>query len=114
MATSDGRSVLEGITAVWPGYLVVLPLKEEAITEGGLLKPEKFIRNLPMGRVVAQGSFPQDPVRFGDWEPGDLLGDIVVYPDFAGTAMNLRGTLYLILEYSDVWGVIDEDVIERS
>jgi len=101
--------VLKGVREVWPGYLIVQPLKEDPVTEGGLVKPERFLRNLPRGRVVAQGAFPSDPVRFGDWSPGDLLGQIVLYPDYAGTSMHMGGNLYLILDYSDVWGVLEPE-----
>lgn len=55
--------------------------------------------------MCGQGQFPTDPVRFGTWTPGNLLGRKVLYPAFAGETVLLGDDEFKLLSYDDIYAM---------
>ena len=76
--------------------LLVKTVEEAKTTASGIIIPDNAKEKPNRAEVVAVGS-----------EVKDLnVGDTVVYGKYSGTELSLEGTSYMVLELTDVLGVI--------
>lgn len=82
--------------------VIVKPKEEsEARTPSGLVIPDTAKEKPQLGEVLAVGPGERD--EDGDRIPVDVkVGDLVVYPKFAGTEIKVEGEEYLILGSRDL------------
>ncbi len=82
--------------------VIVKPKEEsEARTPSGLVIPDTAKEKPQLGEVLAVGPGERD--EDGDRIPVDVnVGDLVVYPKFAGTEIKFEGEEYLILGSRDL------------
>lgn len=81
--------------------VIVKPVEREEVSAGGIVLPDSAQEKPQEGEVVAVG-----PGRTGD--DGNRIavdaqvGDIVVYPRFAGNELKDEGQDYLVLRESEI------------
>jgi len=81
------------------GNRVLIERKEQTNqTASGLYIPDSAKEKPLNGKVIAVG---KDAIEAGINE-----GDIVVFPKFGGTEVNIDGTDYLIMSSDDILGVM--------
>ena len=85
--------------------VVVEPLKEE--TKGGIILPATADREKPeKGKVIAMG--PGKLMESGTRAPMDIkVGDTVIFKKYSPDEIKVDGKEYLILEESDIMGIIE-------
>jgi chaperonin GroES len=76
--------------------LLVKAVEESNTTASGIIIPDNAKEKPNRAEVVAIGSEVEDV----------KVGDNVVYGKYAGTELVLEGSEYMVLELSDVLGVI--------
>jgi chaperonin GroES len=76
--------------------LLVKAVEESNTTASGIIIPDNAKEKPNRAEVVAIGSEVEDV----------KVGDSVVYGKYAGTELVLEGSEYMVLELSDVLGVI--------
>ena len=81
--------------------VLVLPNPAEEVTAGGLIIPDTAKEKPLAGKVIAAGPGTAE-VKMEVKE-----GDQVLYGKYAGTAISLEGTSYLILKQSEILAVIE-------
>jgi len=86
--------------------VLIKPIEGESMTESGLYLPESAKEKPVKGKVVATG-------------PGKLMdngkraqlsvrkGDVVVYSQWAGTEVEIKGDKHLIMKETELLGVIE-------
>ena len=80
-------------------------IEEDSISKGGLYIPEQAKDKPQRGRVIAKGKGKY--LKDNSLQPIDCeLGDVVLYHKYAGADIELNGTKHLILEESDILGVL--------
>ena len=80
--------------------VLVKPAAAEEKTIGGIIIPDSAKEKPLKGEVMAEGNGTKD-------EPMVLkAGDTVLYGKYAGTEIEIDGTLYLIMRQSDVLATI--------
>jgi chaperonin GroES len=86
--------------------IVVSPKEVETKTAGGIVIPDTSDKDKPMqGTVLAIGN--------GKYIDGKItplqvkVGDKVLFGKYAGTAIKLEGTEFLVMREEDVMGVIE-------
>lgn len=73
-------------------------------TAGGIIIPGTVSERPNRGRVLAKG--PGKRLKKGQLRPLDVsVGDVVLYPEFAGTQVTLDGQELLILREEEVLGI---------
>lgn len=73
-------------------------------TAGGIIIPGNAAQRPNRGRVLAAGRGKRN--KKGQVRPLDVnVGDMVLYPEFSGTAITLNGEEFLILREEEVLGV---------
>jgi chaperonin GroES len=86
--------------------VLVKPVEEEMVTEGGIYLPETAKERPMRGTVVAVG--PGKRLDNGKRaEMSIKTGDTVVYGKYAGSEIEIKGEEHLILRESEVLGVFD-------
>jgi chaperonin GroES len=86
-------------------YILVKPVDVPDTTPSGLALPETALDKPNMGTVqaVGKGQFTQN----GDILPVNVnVGDIILFPKFAGTDVKLNKERYLIMRDTDIFGVV--------
>lgn len=85
--------------------VVIKPLERETVTPSGIHIPDYVAKAKPtQGTVVAVG-------------PGDLdgatripvsvvVGDVVLYPEYAGAEVEIEGATYLLMRDSELYGIL--------
>jgi len=87
--------------------VLVKPVEEEMVTEGGIYLPETAKERPMRGTVVAVG--PGKRLDNGKRaEMSIKKGDTVVYGKYAGSEIEIKGDEHLILRESEVLGVFDK------
>lgn len=87
--------------------VLVKPLEESMVTEGGIYLPETAKERPMRGTVVAVGAGKRlDNGKRG--EMGVKKGDTVVYGKYAGSEIEIKGEEHLILRESEILGVFDK------
>ncbi|MEG0947845.1 MAG: co-chaperone GroES [Bacteroidales bacterium] len=80
--------------------VLVKPAPAEERTLGGIIIPDSAKEKPLKGEVVAVGTGTKDE---------DMIvkpGDQVLYGKYAGTELDLDGTIYLIMRQSDILAII--------
>lgn len=80
--------------------VLILPAPAEEKTIGGIIIPDTAKEKPLKGEVVAvgQGTKDEDMVL--------KVGDTVLYGKYAGTELEVDGTIYLIMRQSDVVAIM--------
>ena len=87
--------------------VLVKPVEEDMVTEGGIYLPETAKERPMRGTVVAVG--PGKRLDNGKRaEMSIRKGDTVVYGKYAGSEIEIKGAEHLILRETEVLGVFDK------
>jgi len=85
--------------------IVVEPLKQEDVTESGIVLPENAKEKPMKGTVLAVGN---GRLEKGQRIPVDVgAGDVVLYNKYAGTEVKYDGKELLIMRESDILAVLE-------
>ena len=86
--------------------LVVRRLEEETTTAGGIVLPDSAAEKPSQGEVLAIG--PGKTLDNGEVKPVDVkVGDKVIFGQYGGSTVKLDGEELLILNESEVFGVLE-------
>ena len=86
--------------------LVVRRLEEETTTAGGIVLPDSAAEKPSQGEVLAIG--PGKLLDNGDVRPLDVkVGDKVIFGQYGGSTVKLEGEELLILNESEIFGVLE-------
>ena len=86
--------------------VVVRRTEEETKSAGGIVIPDSATEKPSQGEVVAVG--PGKKSESGDVTPVDLsVGDKILFGQYAGSTVKLDGEELLIMNESEVFGVIE-------
>ena len=80
--------------------MLVKPTAAEEVTVGGIIIPDSAKEKPLKGEIVAVGTGTKDE------EMVVKPGDNVLYGKYAGTELDLDGTIYLIMRQSDILAII--------
>lgn len=80
--------------------VLVKPAPAEEITVGGIIIPDSAKEKPLKGEVIAVGNGTKDEEMIV--KPGDK----VLYGKYAGTEIDLEGTVYLMMRQSDLLAII--------
>jgi chaperonin GroES len=84
--------------------IVVRPGKEEEVTKGGIVLPDTAKKKPREGEVLAVG--PGKILENGERAPMEVsVGDIVIYSEYGGTAIEIGDDEYVILDEGSVLAV---------
>jgi len=87
--------------------VLVQPIEEDMVTDGGIYLPETAKERPMRGKVVAVG--PGKRLDNGKRaELGVRKGDTVVYGKYAGSEVEIKGDEHLILRESEILGVFEK------
>ena len=87
--------------------VLVLRIKEEEKTTGGIIIPDTAKEKPQEGRVVAVG--PGKPDKDGKRISLDIkAGDRVLFGKYSGTEIKIDGVEHLIMKEEDILGIIDK------
>jgi len=87
--------------------VLVEPVKEEEKTKSGIIIPDTAKEKPQQGVVIAVGPGKRD--EKGNLIPMDVKkGDKVLYGKYAGNEIKINGKDYIILDQSDIYGIIEE------
>jgi chaperonin GroES len=93
--------------------VVVKRIEAEEKSAGGIIIPDTAKEKPSQGEVIAVGPGGRD--ENGKLIPMDLkAGDRVLFGKWSGTEVKLDGEELLIMEESDIMGVLDEPVSKRK
>jgi len=93
--------------------VVVRRNDEETKTKGGVLIPDSATEKPQTGEVLAVGPGGRDET--GKVTPVDVsVGDTVIFGKWAGTEIKIEDENLLILNESDIMGVLSEVATEAS
>lgn len=86
-------------------HVIVTRASAAEKSTGGIIIPEKAKDKPKEGKVVAVG--PGKVLEDGKRQEMQLkVGDRVLFSSYAGTEVKINGEEYLVMEESDVFGVI--------
>jgi chaperonin GroES len=86
--------------------LVVRRLEEETTSAGGIVLPDSATEKPSQGEVLAIG--PGKTLDNGDVKPVDVkVGDKVIFGQYGGSTVKLDGEELLILNESEIFGVLE-------
>ena len=92
--------------------VVVRRVDAEEKTKGGIIIPDTAKEKPQQGEIVAAGPGARD--ESGKLQPLDVkVGDRVLFGKWSGTEVRIDGEDLLIMNESDIMGVIDETVALR-
>ena len=93
--------------------VVLERIDAEAKTAGGIIVPDTAQEKPQQGEVIAVGPGTRDDS--GKLIPLDLkVGDRVLFGKWSGTEVKIDGAEYLIMQESDIMGVLTEQVARRK
>jgi len=85
--------------------ILVLPQAKKEVTKSGLYIPETSMDKPNQGTIVAAGEGAR--TERGDIIPMKVsVGDVVIFPKFAGTELQLADVKYLVMRETDLFGKI--------
>ena len=85
--------------------VVVQRTESEQKTAGGIIIPDTAKEKPMEGKVIAAGAGARDET--GKVQPLDVkAGDLVLFGKWSGTEVKIDGQEYLIMEESDIRGVV--------
>lgn len=85
--------------------IVISPEKMSEVTAGGIIIPGSRDERPNRGTVLAKG--PGRRSKKGVIRPLDVnVGDRVLFPEFAGTKIQIDGDEFLILREEDLLGIV--------
>ncbi len=86
--------------------ILVRPLEEEEVKQGGIIIPDTAKEKPQEGEVVAVGS--GRVLKDGDKQPLEIKkGEKVLYAKYAGTEVKMDGEELLIMREDDVLAVVE-------
>ena len=86
--------------------LVVRRLEEETTSAGGIVLPDSATEKPSQGEVLAIG--PGRTLDNGEVKPVDVkVGDKVIFGQYGGSTVKLDGEELLILNESEIFGVLE-------
>lgn len=86
--------------------VVVRRLENESKSAGGIVLPDSASEKPSQGEVVAVG--PGKLLDNGDVRPLDLkVGDRILFGQYSGSTVKVEGDELLIMNESEVFGVLD-------
>jgi chaperonin GroES len=86
--------------------VVVTISAPKEVTKAGLIIPTTAQEKANEGVVMSVG--PGILLQDGSWLPTGLkTGDKVLFQQFAGTEIQLNGEKYLILAFTDIFGILE-------
>lgn len=86
--------------------VLVKPIEQETVTEGGIYLPESAKERPVQGEVIAIG--PGKTLENGNVAPLAVKkGDRVMYGKYAGSEIEIKGQEHLILRESELLGVLE-------
>ena len=86
--------------------LVVRRLEEETTSSGGIVLPDSATEKPSQGEVLAIG--PGKTLDNGEVKPLDVsVGDKVIFGQYGGSTVKLDGEELLILNESEIFGVLE-------
>ena len=92
--------------------VVVRRTEEETKSAGGIVLPGSATEKPSQGEVLAVG--PGKKLDSGSVQPVDLkAGDKVLFGQYAGNTVKIDGEELLIMNESEVFGVVEEDTRYR-
>ncbi|MBB3395448.1 MULTISPECIES: co-chaperone GroES [unclassified Rhizobium] len=93
--------------------ILVRRIEAEEKTAGGIIIPDTAKEKPQEGEVVAAGPGARDDN--GQLRPLDVkVGDRILFGKWSGTEIKLNGEDLLIMQESDVMGVIEVDAAARN
>jgi chaperonin GroES len=93
--------------------VVLERIDAEAKTAGGIIVPDSAQEKRQQGEVIAVGPGARDDS--GKLIPLDVkVGDRVLFGKWSGTEVKIDGAEYLIMQESDIMGVLTEQVARRK
>jgi chaperonin GroES len=93
--------------------VVLERIDAEAKTAGGIIVPDTAQEKPQQGEVIAVGPGTRDDS--GKLIPLDVIvGDRVLFGKWSGTEVKIDGAEYLIMQESDIMGVLTEQVARRK
>ena len=93
--------------------VVVLRVEEDTKTKGGIIIPDTAQEKPMQGEVIAAGPGTRD--ENGKLIPIDVKpGDIVLFGKWSGTEVVLSGEELLIMNESDIMGVIESKISRKA
>jgi chaperonin GroES len=93
--------------------VVLERIDAEAKTAGGIIVPDTAQEKPQQGEVIAVGPGARDDS--GKLIPLDVkVGDRVLFGKWSGTEVKIDGAEYLIMQESDIMGVLTEQVARRK
>jgi chaperonin GroES len=92
--------------------IMIKRIEADAKTAGGIFIPDNAKEKPQKGETVAVGPGARDDK--GKLIPMDLkVGDKILFGKWSGTEVKIEGTDYLIINESDVMGVLTKDESRR-
>ncbi|MCW8884580.1 MAG: co-chaperone GroES [Motiliproteus sp.] len=86
--------------------VVVRRKEEETTSAGGIVLPGSATEKPNQGEVIAAGK--GRILQSGEVQPMDVkVGDVVLFGQYAGSAVKVDGEEVLIMNESDILGVLD-------
>ncbi len=93
--------------------VVVRPLEAEEKSKGGIIIPDTAREKPQEGEIVAAGPGARD--ESGKLIPLDVqAGDRILFGKWSGTEVRIDGQEFLIMEESDLLGVIPGKAVDRK
>ncbi len=85
--------------------VVVRPLQSEEKTPSGIIIPDTAKEKPKRGEVIAVGSGKR--LKNGKTVPLDVMvGDKVIFSEYAGDEVEVNGEKYLIMDESDILAIV--------
>ncbi len=81
--------------------ILVKLVKQEKRTKAGIYLPENVEKGTKFGKVVALGDDPELMKKVS-------VGDVVVMTSYAGNDLELDGEKYIIVQLTDILGILRE------
>ncbi len=92
---------------------LVRRIDEEEKTSGGIIIPDTAREKPMQGKIVAVGSGARN--EKGEIVPLDVkTGDLVLFGKWSGTEIKLDGEELLIMNESDIMGVLDKSKASKK
>ncbi|MEL0114583.1 MAG: co-chaperone GroES [Rickettsiales bacterium] len=93
--------------------VLVRRIDEEEKTSGGIIIPDTAREKPMQGKIVAVGSGARN--EKGEIVPLDVkTGDLVLFGKWSGTEIKLDGEELLIMNESDIMGVLDKSKASKK
>lgn len=93
--------------------VVIRRIKEDTQSKGGIIIPETAREKPVQGEVIAVGPGRRDEV--GKLIPIDVkAGELILFGKWSGTEVKIDGDEFLIIQESDIMGVITTPAVAKA